>query len=232
VEVYVLRLNRRRLVFHAEPAPPAPDAESKPGWRGRAERLWARWQEKLRAAEGGAGGLLRRVEAFLRRFESPDEPMLRALRTATEVVLVHPTDVDPERVRHSWTSELRRQVGNQLLWLVVNSIVGPVLAVGLAILPGPNVIGYWFLYRAGAHAMAWTGVRRALRGQIPTTLRAEPLLDAPLRSRRRVDPAVLARLESHCGLATLRGMLDRKGWLRGGAGEAESASEPSDTERS
>ncbi|MEJ7711591.1 MAG: hypothetical protein WKF84_17425 [Pyrinomonadaceae bacterium] len=34
----------------------------------------------------------------------------------------------------------------------------------LAPVPGPNVIGYWFWYRAICHALALMGIRRATCG--------------------------------------------------------------------
>jgi hypothetical protein len=189
------------------------------------ERQWSRWQERLRAAEGGAGAVVRRIEAFLRRFEAPEEAMLRALRHVAEVVLVHPSALDGEQARQVWRAELRRQAGNQLFWLVVHSVIGPVTAVGLAILPGPNLIGYWFLYRAAAHGVAWSGVRRALNGQIRLETRAEPLLDEPLRKRRRLDWEVVERLERGCGLTRLRAALERSGWVGDQADRTETSQE-------
>src|SRR5262249_54279642 len=66
-----------------------------------------------------------------------------------------------------------------LFWMCVNTVVAPFTVV-LAILPGPNVIGFWFLYRAIVHALIVLGIRRARRGRIPLELRPATSLDRPI----------------------------------------------------
>ena len=56
----------------------------------------------------------------------------------------------------------------------------PVVAI-LAILPGPNLIGYWFTYRAIHHCLIVLGIRRARRGKVPTNLIASKSLDHPVQ---------------------------------------------------
>ncbi len=213
LEIYVLLLNRRRPFYYGEPLAAVKPASSDAGWRAQIEARWTSWQNRLRSAEGAAGNLLRRVESFLRRFESPDEPMLRALRWTPELSIVHPEHLSCEQVRRGWNTELRRQTRKHAVWLLANSLVSPI-TLFLALLPGPNLIGYWFVYRAGAHAMALVGVWRARRGVIPTTFRADPILDQPLRTKRRIDRDALDALTRHCGLNGLHGFLERRGWLR------------------
>jgi hypothetical protein len=49
-----------------------------------------------------------------------------------------------------------------------------------AILPGPNLIGYWFAYRAIHHALVFWGIGRARRNTIPTELHPVMALDVPI----------------------------------------------------
>ena len=49
-----------------------------------------------------------------------------------------------------------------------------------AILPGPNLIGYWFAYRAIHHSLVVWGIRRVRRNQIPTELHPVAALDLPI----------------------------------------------------
>jgi hypothetical protein len=45
----------------------------------------------------------------------------------------------------------------------------------LVLLPGPNLIGYYFVYRAIGHFLSWRGARQALE-RIAWTLRPEDAL--------------------------------------------------------
>ena len=49
-----------------------------------------------------------------------------------------------------------------------------------SILPGPNLIGYWFAYRAIHHPLIVWGIRRVRRNAIPTELHPSRALDLPI----------------------------------------------------
>jgi hypothetical protein len=67
-------------------------------------------------------------------------------------------------------------------------LVAP-LTVVLAPLPGPNLVGYWFVYRAVHHGLILTGLGRARRGLIDMTFRPDDTLDRPGAVERLVaDP--------------------------------------------
>ena len=65
----------------------------------------------------------------------------------------------------------RRQHG---WWLLVNSL-GVILTAVLVLLPGPNLIGYYFLFRVVAHYLSWSGARHGLEG-VSWRPSAEPAL--------------------------------------------------------
>ena len=54
------------------------------------------------------------------------------------------------------------------------------ISVLFAILPGPNLIGYWFAYRAIHHSLVVWGIRRVRRNKIPTELHPIRALDLPV----------------------------------------------------
>jgi hypothetical protein len=53
--------------------------------------------------------------------------------------------------------------------------VGVAVTAILVLLPGPNLIGYYFVYRAIGHFLSWRGARQALE-HIAWTLRSEDTL--------------------------------------------------------
>jgi hypothetical protein len=64
---------------------------------------------------------------------------------------------------------------------VINGTIAPFTIV-LALLPGPNVIGYWFLYRAIHHMLVVWGIGRVRRAVVVTEYRAIEQLDIPVAS--------------------------------------------------
>ena len=78
-----------------------------------------------------------------------------------------------------WKDYLRQQWLRHLVWLIVNGVIAPI-SVLFAILPGPNLIGYWFAYRAVHHSLVVWGIRRLRRNKIPTELHPIAALDLPV----------------------------------------------------
>jgi hypothetical protein len=68
--------------------------------------------------------------------------------------------MNPREALHLWKSYVRSRRRRHLFWLVLNLCIVPPAALA-AILPGPNVLGYWFAYRAWMHALAWRGAGHA-----------------------------------------------------------------------
>ena len=61
----------------------------------------------------------------------------------------------------------------------LNTLIAP-FTVLFAILPGPNVIGYWFAYRAIHHTLIVWGLRRVRTARIPIELHPVASLDRPI----------------------------------------------------
>jgi hypothetical protein len=87
-----------------------------------------------------------------------------------------------------------------------------IASVPLVLVPGPNVIGYYFVFRAGAHVLSWrgakTGLKRAIWQPHPspelTALRATLTLDRSARSAKTQE------LGQALGLAGLAAFLDHR----------------------
>ena len=82
-------------------------------------------------------------------------------------------------VRAHWQNYLTRQWRRHLFWLGFNAVIAPISVI-LAILPGPNLIGYWFAYRAVHHVFVVWGITRVQRNLIPTELHSVESLDRPI----------------------------------------------------
>ncbi len=61
-----------------------------------------------------------------------------------------------------------------------NAVVAPPALALLWPLPGPNVIGYWFAYRAIHHALIVLGIRRLCRDEVAIELCPRDELDRPI----------------------------------------------------
>lgn len=116
-----------------------------------------------------------------------------SLRHATTATLVHAPDLTASAaggIRDRLAGRARRHHGR---WLLVDTLLLTVSGV-LAIVPGPNVLAYYFAVRVVGHYLSWRGARQALGGT-NWRLREEPVLtelgqlaDAPRASRAaRVD---------------------------------------------
>jgi hypothetical protein len=154
-----------RPAFAAEPSRHRDGEDEAPhgtGFRAWVHRTYHRFQDATERSESGVGRQTRRLFDWLRRFVSPDEPMLRRLRRAEEIRLHHPSTMAPDEARSAWDAYLSGRRRHHVLWFVVDLVVSA-LTIPLAVLPGPNVFGYWFVYRAACHALALLGIRRAKR---------------------------------------------------------------------
>jgi hypothetical protein len=199
--VFMLRLDGDGTVFYSEGG--GESSAPATGLRGRLERASRAIHAALHGAKSGMLAALRRVWLWLQRRIAPDESLLRRLGSAGEVTLVHPAGLDAEAVRATWSEYLRARGLRHGLWLMVNLLISP-LTLLLMPLPGPNIIGYWFVYRAACHALAWRGVRRARSGRLPLIFEPSALLDAPLDLD---DEDRVSRVALAWGLENLRDFL-------------------------
>ncbi len=132
-------------------------------------------------------GLLARMKARMMRWVAEsiaEQRLLWHLRRQTAACLYHPTDVEE---RHA-TTLLRRQLGRDFdrhrSWLIIDSLL--FIASGLLILvPGPNLVGYYFAFRMVGHFLSLRGARQGLNVVQWTSQQSAPLTD--LRSAIDLD---------------------------------------------
>lgn len=209
MKVYLLPVGDDECLFYSEGPELAGEAgvvaPERGGVRGWAEQKYKSLQVVLTESEGGVGLRMRRAWEWLQKRTAPDEPLLRSLRGAGMIELVHPSSLAGEEAREQWECYLSSRSRRHTFWLIVNSIVSPVTVL-LAPVPGPNVIGYWFVYRAVCHLLAKLGIARARRGEVPLELSASDVLDGTFAG---ASGERIASVEASFGLQGLGAYLER-----------------------
>ncbi len=128
-----------------------------------------------------------------------EQRLLWNLRRQTSAVAVHPQDMTFEQVLALVRRALQRDYERHRRWLVVH-ILGLVVSGPFALVPGPNLLAYYFAFRVVGH---WLSIRGATQGlhriswsgrpcPALTDLRDVAMLEPPARDARILD--VAARL--------------------------------------
>lgn len=133
-----------------------------------------------------------------------------SLRRISAAVLVHPADVSPESamatVRHALAHDRRWH----MRWAVAHGILFALGGV-LAVIPGPNLVAYYFAFRMVGHWLSMRGasqglsrVRWSTRPSAELDELADALLLTPAERHARLD-GIAARL----GLEDLPAFVER-----------------------
>jgi len=187
VKIYWLWIDQERFFFYSDVSEESDDAAERgdsdasvhTGLGAWVYERFLKFRSAWQHADKGALHWMRAAWDWLHSLTRPDEPMLARLRPARRIDLHHPAARGTDEVRAVWQDYLKRQWWRHLLWMSVNGVIAPVSVV-LAILPGPNLIGYWFAYRAIHHSLVIWGIGRVLRDKIPIELHSLEELDVPI----------------------------------------------------
>lgn len=211
MDVYVIPTGRDRYELYCEPAVESePDADPVPA-TGLLGRLRHRFSATLRAAEerqhrpgaeAAGASLSRRVQD--RAFgwiatRIAEQRLLWNLRRHTAAVAVHPQDMAFDDVMMLVRRALQRDYERHRLWFAVD-LIGLILSGPIALVPGPNVLAYYFAFRVVGHWLSMRGAVQGLRRVAWSGRPCPPLtelrdvfaLDRPARAARIHD--IAARL--------------------------------------
>jgi len=213
MDVFLVPVAPDRYELYCE-EPDEPDSPADEGTPpGFFRRLGLRFREQLAEAErarpsGTQPGdvhpsLLGHAKARTLRWIAEsiaEQRLLWQLRGKDAARLVHPDDVTEAQARELLKRSLQRDWERHRFWLVIDSL-GAAGSALLILVPGPNVIGYYFLFRLVGH---YFSVRGARQGLTAVTWTHEP--SAPLSLLRTlVDETPDARAERvHEVASTLR----------------------------
>ncbi len=212
MDVYVIPIGRDRYELYCEPSPEAEsDADAVPT-TGPLGRLRHRFSAMLRAAEerqhrhspnADSGAYLRLQDRVLGWIAAriAEQRLLWNLRRRTTAVVVHPQDMTFDEVMAVVRPTLQRDYERHRVWLVVD-LLGLILSGPIALIPGPNVLAYYFAFRVVGHWLSMRGAVQGLRRvswsgrPCPplTELRDVFTLESPARAARVHDIAARLRL--------------------------------------
>jgi hypothetical protein len=170
LEVYLIPLDGGRFELYSQPRDDGGAAGPADGfWRARVRALEGRWRAAVLAAERDAStGWFGRIRdrAVRSAAESIDEQRtLWSLRRPGEVTLVYPTGLGEKAAADIARGLLARARHHHAWWLAIDGVV--FVASGLfALVPGPNVIAYYFALRVTGHLLSVRGAQRGL-GALP-----------------------------------------------------------------
>lgn len=174
MEVFVIPLGGSRYALYCETAPGADELDDAPatGVLGRLRHGFGVMLREAEAQEQGQtqvpieGGWWGRQKQRLLRWVTvmvAEQRLLWRLRREAGVTLAHPEDMRFEQVRTIVDAELRRDRDRHRTGLVIFTVAF-VLSGLVAVVPGPNLVAYFFAFRAVGHYLSLRGALHGLRG--------------------------------------------------------------------
>jgi hypothetical protein len=159
--------------------------------RARAARPQERWLARVRARA------MRWVAESI-----AEQRLLWHLRKQPAACLFYPDDLDPSKPVAMLRQQLTRDFDKQRFWLIVDSL-GLAAGALLTVIPGPNLLAYYFAFRVVGHYLSLRGARHGLdtvewryEPSAPLSeLRRAIGLDRAVREERVNDIALRLRLE-------------------------------------
>ena len=156
-------------------------------------------------AEAPEGGFIRRATRRLMRWVAEsiaEQRLLWNLRRHETATLNHPDDMAADDAKAIMRQQLARDYDKHRYWLVIDSLLLVVSAL-LILVPGPNVLGYYFAFRVVGHLFSVRGARKGLdlvqwshaASQPLTELRQALTLDEAARLRQAEAVASRLRLD-------------------------------------
>jgi hypothetical protein len=199
MDVFLVPVGVDRHDLYCEPpsALPGEPAAGRPTLWTRAvdvfRRVLAEGEEEQRrntTSSGPARGRLRRAITTRLAEAVAEQRLLWHLRHETGAGLVHPDDLSESRAIELARGRLAADFARHRLWCGIDTLLA-VASIPVALLPGPNVIGYYFVFRAVGHLFSMRGARHGLN-DVVWRCRPTPHLTA-LRAALTCDGADRAR---------------------------------------
>jgi hypothetical protein len=173
MDVFVVPIGTDRYELYCETADAVSDEPAPEGFFGR---LRAKFDAMLKAAEdrqhqrpgeaaererlSWAGRMQERSMAWVAE-RIAEQRLLWNLRRQTTAVAAYPQDMSFEQVMTLITRMLQRDYERHRRWLVIDTILF-VLSGLLALVPGPNLLAYYFAFRVVGHFLSMRGADQGL----------------------------------------------------------------------
>jgi len=170
-------------------------------------------EERLRRERGEptvARGIGRKIMAKIAEAVA-EQRLLWSMRHQTQIDLVHPDDLAAPDAQAFVNGEFSRDSAKHRRWLMIDGLVAAITGPLFFFVPGPNVIAWYFTFRAVGHFLSWRGALRGLREISWTPQASAPLsaIRAALALGQAERCARLDAIASELGLAHLTGFVER-----------------------
>lgn len=173
--------------------------------RFRAMLAYAERVRRQGTTEPAARGVMQRVSDRLLGWMAEaiaEQRLLWNLRRQDHATLVYPDDLSEPHAMAIVRESFRRDADRHRFWLIVDAALFALSGV-LALVPGPNLIAYYFAFRVVGHYLSYHGARRGLdtvhwhaRPSAPLTeLRGAIALAPDVRALRIHELAMHLRLQ-------------------------------------
>jgi Mitochondrial K+-H+ exchange-related len=182
LSVYLLPVGSERFELYSEPPDDrSPSSAPQEGFfRRYAHQLTERWHESVHAArrrDPAAGRLARWRDWAVGRIAEmiAEQRTLWSIRNEHEATLVYPSDMSESTAvaqRDAMLAHARRHHG---MWTILDGLLFVGIGLVFFLVPGPNVIAYYFGFRFLGHYLSWLGARQGL-DRIRWQTRPEPAL--------------------------------------------------------
>ncbi|HXH07885.1 MAG TPA: hypothetical protein VNI83_14970 [Vicinamibacterales bacterium] len=173
LRVFLVPVGAGRHELYSEPADERPAAhapEAAGRWRRAVERFRAMLAEAERARRDRAAGApaprgrVDRIKARVLRWVAEaiaEQRLLWHLRTCTAATLVYPADLDAREAERVLRLQLARDYEKHRRWFAID-LLALLGTAALTLVPGPNVLAYYFLFRVVGHFLSMRGARQGL----------------------------------------------------------------------
>jgi hypothetical protein len=200
MDVFLVPLGAERHELYCEPSDDDETAAQSAATPGFFTRMRRRFTEMLHAAEAArarrARGEYDPIDTWWERTRArvlakvadavAEQRLLWHLRHLSEARLHHPSDMSAEQALAIMRASMIRDRDRHLRWLLIDAVLMLVTGVVLFLVPGPNLIGYYFAFRVVGHYLSWKGAKQGLEGVTWTASPCDPLIE--LRVALRLQP--------------------------------------------
>src|SRR5262245_997203 len=165
--IHLVPVGKTRYELYAEPPE---EVEAAPPQSAGFLQRWAhtislRWHELVDAARHGSGGgrLIRWRDTIVCELAEhiAEQRTLWTLRGRSTATLLFPSTLGVAEARPRLNELLASGRRHHGWWLIIEVLLVLGSAV-FAIVPGPNLIAYYFLFRLVGHLQSWRGARDGL----------------------------------------------------------------------
>jgi len=105
-----------------------------------------------------------------------EQRVLWHLRHVSAARLHHPISITSERAIEVATTEFTKDLSKHRLWAIIDGLI--FIATGaVAIVPGPNLLAYYFIFRCVGHFFSYRGARKGMDPALWTGVPSQPLAD-------------------------------------------------------